>query len=110
MPNPQIRSKCKIFKITYKDKRALSGYVIIILCIMLAYLGILQQRYWHKQMEYVAQKSALETQRHFAKSINDHLHSSDSVMEHQLLLSWKEADVMLVEIAGVKSLRIRPHP
>ena len=110
MPKPQIRSNTKVCYLNPIEKRFLSRYTLLFGLILLATLGIFQHRYWHKQLEFVAQKATLETQKYFTEAIHEHLHTSDSVANQQLLLSWKEADILLVEINGVKSLRIRPHP
>lgn len=109
MPKPQIRSN-KLCYLNPIEKRLLSRYTLLLGLILLATLGVFQHRYWHKQLEFVAQKATLETQKIFTEAIHEHLHTSDSVANQQLLLSWEEADLLIVEVNGVKSLRIRPHP
>ena len=110
MPKPQIRSNPKVYSIIPIEKRGLSGYVLLLFCIVVAYLGIIQHRYWHQQIEMLTQQTMLETQNSMTDAIEKHLHTSDSVAVQELLFSWKNADVMLVEVDGVKSLRVFPHP
>lgn len=91
------------------SKQPRFNHQIILLAIVgLAYLGVYQQRYWYQELQKRSEDVAQQTQNEILAAIDCYFSTPDSLPAQALLFSSNTADVVVVELKGVKSLRVHP--